>query len=365
MLHREVSNKRFQIDSLDGLRGVAVLLVVMSHTSNSGMYLFPYLDFQGVGKSGVFLFFILSSFLLSVPLLSSNKPIFGAETMSRYWQRRFFRIYPLFFIYLLFILLNSYLFWLLRDKSERGVPFYLDPQSFMQHLFLMEGKGVTWSIAVEFKFYFLLPIIILFVKKINDFNEVAAIFFLLACLTLTSVLFPASESVINDTSIAPYVPIFLVGISIAYMHTLGQGRVIRKSNPSFTKLIGYLGVAGVTILIPELYSAIFQPVPRNHFHKEFLVFSVFWAMVLLSIINEDSVITSVLCLKLLRFFGSISFSLYLIHHPVIHMVSFFDMNPYLSAWSVLIFSTGLSYLTFRFIELPASKLMIPWFMNRS
>ena len=46
-----------QIDSLDGLRVIAVLFVLVSHLSNAGMDIIPPLSFSGVGKVGVWFFF--------------------------------------------------------------------------------------------------------------------------------------------------------------------------------------------------------------------------------------------------------------------------------------------------------------------
>ncbi|MEG3765206.1 acyltransferase family protein [Alteromonas sp. 14N.309.X.WAT.G.H12] len=85
MLGRNISNKKFQMDSLDGLRGLAALIVVASHASNAGMYFLPFLRFEGMGKSGVYLFFLLSSFLLTIPLLEKGKNIFTSKHMSHYW----------------------------------------------------------------------------------------------------------------------------------------------------------------------------------------------------------------------------------------------------------------------------------------
>jgi len=107
MMHREISDKKYQMDSLDGLRGCAALIVVCSHTSNSGMFFLPFLDLRGIGKSGVFLFFLLSSFLLTLPLLRKGKEVLSFSVMSHYWQRRFFRIYPLYTIYLLMGVISS------------------------------------------------------------------------------------------------------------------------------------------------------------------------------------------------------------------------------------------------------------------
>ena len=55
------------LNALDGLRGLAVLVVLASHFSSAG--LFPRPALHGVGKSGVYLFFVLSAFLLVRNLL--------------------------------------------------------------------------------------------------------------------------------------------------------------------------------------------------------------------------------------------------------------------------------------------------------
>ena len=58
--------------ALDGLRGVAVLLVLLAHSSNVGLRLHPALDLSGCGRMGVFLFFVLSAYLLTGQLLATD-----------------------------------------------------------------------------------------------------------------------------------------------------------------------------------------------------------------------------------------------------------------------------------------------------
>ncbi len=80
-------------EPLDGLRGIAVLLVLASHASNAGHDLLPALDASGLGRSGVFLFFVLSSYLLTSQVLGrldAGKPI----GWGRYALRRLLRVMP-------------------------------------------------------------------------------------------------------------------------------------------------------------------------------------------------------------------------------------------------------------------------------
>ena len=80
-------------EPLDGLRGVAVLLVLLSHSSNAGHDLLPGLDASGVGRAGVFLFFVLSSFLLTGQVLgkaAAGEPV----GWGRFAVRRLLRVVP-------------------------------------------------------------------------------------------------------------------------------------------------------------------------------------------------------------------------------------------------------------------------------
>ena len=125
-MKRHISEKSLQLDALDGMRGLAALIVILSHTSNSSMFFFPYLNAYGTGKSGVFLFFLLSSFLLSRALIKKGKSAFSFTAMSAYAERRFFRIYPLYIPYLLLAFFSTILLSTLLGLEDKGIPFSLD-----------------------------------------------------------------------------------------------------------------------------------------------------------------------------------------------------------------------------------------------
>src|SRR5690606_21941755 len=88
------------LDALDGLRGLAVLIVIASHLSNAR--LLPWPGVAGWGKGGVYLFFVLSAFLLTRALL--RRPLAGFAS-GRLWAdyalRRVLRIWPLYLVVLL------------------------------------------------------------------------------------------------------------------------------------------------------------------------------------------------------------------------------------------------------------------------
>jgi len=125
--------------ALDGARGLAVLLVLMDHTSDSGMKVFG-IDINRTGKYGVYLFFVLSAFLLTYQFfIKSTDDLAKAKTWLNYGFRRFMRIFPLYALVLVI----------------------LHPGAVMTHLLLRDGRGPFWTIPVEVKYYMLLPFIVL------------------------------------------------------------------------------------------------------------------------------------------------------------------------------------------------------------
>ena len=131
--------------SLDVLRGVAILLVLFCH--------YPYTHWMGSGWIGVDLFFVLSGFLIS-GLLFSELRREGSLRISRFLIRRGFKIYPSFYVY---ILLTAVLVPALRKH-------FLVHALFLQSYYPADRTiwMHTWSLAVEEHFYIVLPFVIAF-----------------------------------------------------------------------------------------------------------------------------------------------------------------------------------------------------------
>ena len=96
------------IIALDGLRGFAVLMVLLAHAYDRGISPFAdYINLKGsyFGVHGVFIFFVLSAYLLTKQFLDSDATDKNfIKFTGEYFYRRFLRIYPLFVISLLAIL---------------------------------------------------------------------------------------------------------------------------------------------------------------------------------------------------------------------------------------------------------------------
>lgn len=153
------------IPALDGLRALAILLVIPHNTYLFGSihgWLIPFAWLANAGWVGVQLFFALSGFLITRNLLESR----GAENYySAFFGRRILRIFPLYFLVLIFFLLllpqfvdlspdvrGSYAnqVWLWLFLSNWAAPFGHEVYWFPHF----------WSLAVEEQFYFIWPAVI-------------------------------------------------------------------------------------------------------------------------------------------------------------------------------------------------------------
>ena len=120
--------------ALDGIRGLAVLIVIASHSHAFG------LDKQG--GVGVWLFFALSAFLLTLPFAAEPSRALRVRRLLRYAARRLLRILPAYYS----MIILTFLF--------RGAQ---DTDFLTIHLLFLRGDGIWWAIPQEMLFYGVLP----------------------------------------------------------------------------------------------------------------------------------------------------------------------------------------------------------------
>jgi peptidoglycan/LPS O-acetylase OafA/YrhL len=152
-----------RIRELDGLRGLAIL-VVMLHNESS---VYPSLHLQNLfanGWMGVDLFFVLSGFLITGILLDTRE---SDGYFTSFYSRRCLRIWPLYFTLLLFMFVVVPFVRPAVGPSilERSSPWWAYPV-FLQNFLVPNSAGaagplgVTWSLAIEEQFYLVWPLFV-------------------------------------------------------------------------------------------------------------------------------------------------------------------------------------------------------------
>ena len=145
-----------RVDSLDVLRGVAILLVLFRHLPGNDASA-PVSFIQSIGWTGVDLFFVLSGFLIS-GLLFTEFYKTGTLDVKRFWLRRGLKIWPSYYlVYGVAMLLTV----IATGNSQLLItyaPNYVFIQNYLERAVRWNH---SWSIAVEEHFYLILPLVLL------------------------------------------------------------------------------------------------------------------------------------------------------------------------------------------------------------
>ena len=347
---RKTSTSRLQLDALDGLRGVAVLIVVLSHLSNAYLYAVPWLDFRGTGKHGVYLFFVLSAFLLTGPLVRGDTDLPDARAWTRYVIRRVLRIFPLYWL----VLLSN---WAVTLWAPTPAMPSLTTDELVRHLLLQEGKGVYWTIPVEVSYYAVLPFVALAYRALRLDPA------LVTCATGVAIggallLWPPGESASDTLNVGYYLPIFLLGSYAAFLDAhwqpLRRASSRARAGVEAAAWIALLGVCAASPAVGSLLLA--EELPKSWMHREFLLFGALWSAVVLGALNGRGGLERALSGRAVRLVGVVSFSVYLWHVPVARSIVLFGSGgALLLSWSTLLATLGVAVVSFVAIERPFTR----------
>jgi peptidoglycan/LPS O-acetylase OafA/YrhL len=312
-----------------------VLLVVLSHASNRGLHLAPGLDFGGLGRTGVFLFFVLSSYLLTDQLLARGAAeLRRPRTWLHYAARRLLRVYPAYFLAL-------------------GVTLALGgltPAHALQHLALVRAEAHFWTIPVEVLFYLVLPPLALVLTALP---RTAAQVALLAVGIVAARLvwppdYPAKEPDFRP-SVLPFLVVFLAGSLTAVLAR--SGWFARGSG--VTRSLVPLGCLGFAALTPSLASfALGEHVEHTRFHLWFGTQAALASLVVLGLVVRGGAAARLLSLAPLRFVGRSSYSVYLLHALPLAYVMERGVTGASGGWLILIASLVLGAASYLLVERP-------------
>lgn len=311
-------------DYIDALRGYAVLLVIVVHVGAAFPELpWPVKRFTNLGWYGVQLFFVVSSMTLAMSWFSRQ----GQESMrsTKFFVRRFLRIAPMYYVATVYYLIVrppgeefSVLQLLASSTFVHGWSPGLLPTS-NDHWTVVPG---SWSVAAEFGFYFLFPVLISMVSTPRRAVIALAISLCAAfaanevgfALYLESYGFVATDQLLFFW-LPTQMPIFLSGLLLFHLlrraRASTSGRTIEFLHRRANWIIGAAAVAFLSVpflSIPRLPLVGFPFVPIH-----VLVSWVFCvAIAVLSVSRRHFLVN-----KPAVWMGRVSFSAYLIHFTVI------------------------------------------------
>ncbi len=337
-----------KLESLNGIRGFAILLVLLSHASNDGVFLTKWINFSGAGHYGVFLFFVLSSFLLTRQFLASGKgKILSFAVLQHYFLRRFLRIYPLFIVTLIVYYLLNKIGLLIIPVSEIMI---------VKSLLLLDAEGIFWTVPVEFQFYFILPFIAYFLTIPK--NPVYGIVTGGVFCGIWTYLFPPEYSV----NLIPFMPVFVLGTLVANTYVLMEKKLRShiRAGYKFYDIAALSLMLSFIILVPKIYTSI---VPFNlvnvDFQYQFVLFGLLSSGFILCTLLSNGIVRQLMESKFFVFWGKVSFSAYLGHKILLAFVA--ELGGIPSSIQFLLFfsfTAFFSYLSYQYFERPLAKISI-------
>ena len=359
-----------RFDALDGLRTIAVGLVVLFHVSA------PYM---AAGFLGVDMFFVLSGFLITSGLIAQVERS-GRISLGDFWSRRIKRLMPAALLVVCVVLVWAGNFALVHRRDNLSLDawytiFYLANWRFIGSASYFENDGTVspllhmWSLAVEEQFYIVWPLLIagitwlvLRVFRAGNRNAVRV-------LAGVAVAIVAVSAVLLALFYAPQAAerAYMGTDAKAFEPMLGALLAILAANPRFaawcTRCARFLFWGG-TVSTAVLFAVLDGPAPF-YFHGGALLFSLGTGALILGVrYGLATPEAKVLAFAPISYLGRISYGLYLWHWPV---AVWFGVNSGtfqpLQTVAVLALTLACSAASYHLLEMPIRQGRIGNFLK--
>lgn len=364
-----------RIFGLDFIRAIAIISVLFCHTM---LILYPFtsgivevlFNFSSwaTGFYGVEIFFVLSGFLIGNIFIKNvvlNNEVHNQKLLiADFWMRRWVRTLPNYF---LFLLINLLLIPIAPDTSI-GINSIFKYFIFGQSIFPNTSSffGVSWSLAVEEWFYLLLPFLFFIVLKLVKDRSRAffvAMILLLLFPTLLKIvyaiglpLYTNSEAVFHYGTFFKLDSIFY-GLLLSWMwnnHSVKEWLTRHK-----TQLL-ICGIAGLIFSLAFAFLFVVKPIQNSilmilYAPLTSISIVLFFPFLYKWRVKENRVSKSI------TFISLISYSLYLVHVPLINVYKYFsktyfwptDLVSSLTAFvSLNLLSILIAFIIYKKFELP-------------
>jgi peptidoglycan/LPS O-acetylase OafA/YrhL len=345
---------------VNGLRGLAIAAVMTQHvltgvftpgalTINIAGFAISALPLVTNGWTGVNLFFILSGFVLYLPLANQDQPMESAGERLNFYYRRCRRLLPMFYI----AVVATWLLAMARGEPT-SVGELLSVTSFA-YVFTPEHFGPSfnialWSIGLEVGFSLLFPLLILWVRRWNIWR-VAITIAVLALVMRTAGILRApllQGPSLNSDAIVCRIDEFVFGMALAWAYV--RGMLPRRGGG--LALFGAAFVVLAWIGFDQVLHGQVPPVARAGLND---LLDCGLVAIVIGALAPEGRLGAVLAWRPLQVMGMMCYSLYLWHWPLLQWLApeRAAMTPAILITSLALFvavTFSLSALTYRFVE---------------
>lgn len=339
-----------RIPAIDGLRGIAILMVLYQH-----LYAGPVLGLLEKGSFGskiavstawfgVNIFFVLSGFVLAVPFLNGNRKMETREHAKTFLNHRAWRLLPLFAV----SCFAGYAIQVATGQSANPLALLATLSTmtmFMHDWWFPPVNGVMWSLMIEIWFSAAFPLILFAIRRFGLGKVALCVFVMSFAVRAVGSYYVWLNPHMNPVrdSLPGRLDDFMAGIIMAKLYLDGR---FKRFNPvwlavsvALLVLSAYLWNLRVNMIIPRAPSAAINNLVQ-----------IAACILIAAALSERAGFRSLMQLWPLRAAGAMCFSLYAWHILFIGPVflsSPFSLSSNFQYWLVLLVT---AYLSFRFIE---------------
>ncbi|WP_411703082.1 acyltransferase family protein [Corynebacterium sp. LaCa142] len=355
-----------QVKGLDGLRGLAVVAVVLYHFFG---------DALPGGYLGVDMFFVLSGFLITSLLVREYRTS-GTISLKDFWVRRFRRILPAAVAVLVFC--TAIVAWIGGDLAVGlrqqffGTLFFVNnwTQIATSQSYFADNEiqvfAHYWSLAVEEQFYLIWPLLMLGIFRISSRQPrrlpvvVASVLGLASFAAMWFIFTPGEDPTRVYYGTDTHAFGLLTGAVLSLLMTSTKSDPNADSWATTGKVeTRAAGIIGFLALIGYVAQLFLMPDDAEFTYRGGLFLtSILGALMVWGVIHEYGPMTPLFRTKVMRWFGQRSFSLYLWHWPVIMILQalFHGNQNSEDSWILgliaIPISLILSEISYQFIENP-------------
>jgi peptidoglycan/LPS O-acetylase OafA/YrhL len=372
-----VTRSPTRIPALDGLRGLAALVMVLYHLFVAGWSDSPSIHllqkFTTAGWVGVDLFFVLSGFLITRILLNS---LDSTSFFGTFYARRALRIFPLYYLVVFFVIAFpnllaihwSGLQWVYLANLQNNLGFFLSRPWFRAHPPDLAAIQHLWTLGLEQQFYFAWPLVIFFFGAPKNRRNLL-IASLAACAAVLALRIALHFHGVSISVLANSTPcrfdslLYGACLALALNGALAphhRERLHKLAAPTCLTMLATILIIGIA---------------RHTWANEspavltigFTLLDIFFAALILLAIQPGSATSRVFSIQVLRTIGKYSFGLYVYHEFLREWFSaplraYFDathsklVGVLTTATILLILSFAVAVLSYHLFEQPFLRL---------
>lgn len=364
-----MGKKRRYITGLDGIRAIAVIMVLAYHLK---LALFK------SGFLGVTVFFVLSGYLITGILISEVEEE-GTIDLKNFWLRRIRRLVPAVMsmaVVIIFVsaVVNRIIFTKGCKDFLASVLGFNNWWQIFNKVSYFEAAGVTspfthcWSLAIETQFYLIYPLILLGIYKLAKsrgegrakrgllFAGVTLLLALISVILMIVLFDPQQDAsrVYYGTDTRAFSLLFGALLAILWEYRM----VPRRLSASVNMVLGSVSFAVLLVMTIAINGS------SNFWYRGGQFFgTILTVLMVYAVSGRKTWLSRFLSNPVLKWIGDRSYSIYLWHYPIILLIS---KGIKASWWITLIeivLSVVLAELSYRFIETPIRHGIIGEYLN--